>query len=95
MDSLADELGVEFKPSKDEGTTKPTFSLEFLGLQVSTTPFVHAHPTPHKLAKIVEQVEHLLLNPTTTFLHMEEFLGRLNFLVQAVPGIRLFVGELY
>jgi hypothetical protein len=50
MDSLALELGVTFKESKDVGTVHPTSSLEFLGimLDLSTSP-ITAGPSADKL----------------------------------------------
>ena len=32
LDELAAELGVEFKPSKDEGFDTPTTTIEYLGI---------------------------------------------------------------
>ena len=60
MDTLAMALGVQFKTSKDEGLDAPTHSLEFLGIQVSTSPHVMAHPTSAKRDTIVAQSNQLL-----------------------------------
>jgi hypothetical protein len=46
MDSLAGDLGVAFKDSKDEGFMYPLTTLEFLGINISTSPRVIAAPSP-------------------------------------------------
>ena len=54
MDTLARDLGVEFKPSKDEGFDKPTYAMDFLGHHLTTSPVVMAHPSPAKVTKLGE-----------------------------------------
>lgn len=60
MDVFATALGVRFKESKDVGTITPTFSLEYLGLQLQTQPRVTVAPTKEKLAKILHSLNELL-----------------------------------
>lgn len=48
MDTLAEDLGIEFKTSKDEGFDSPTYTLEFLGILLSTYPIIEAKPSPQK-----------------------------------------------
>lgn len=78
MDDLADTLGVEFKPSKDEGFEIPLTSLEFLGITVSTTP-VQAHPTRAKLAAL-RPLLLALLNSDPSYHTVETVVGKLAFI---------------
>lgn len=46
MDTLAQQLGVAFKPEKDEGLEEPTQALEFLGiwLDLAANPITASPP---------------------------------------------------
>ena len=60
MDSIATELGVSFKASKDEGFSQPTFSMEFLGNLLTTTPVVIAQPTTHRITKAITLIDKVI-----------------------------------
>jgi hypothetical protein len=80
MDNLAQDLGIEFKTSKDIGITHPTQHLEFLGIQLSTYPIVEAYPSSIKIAKVTTLIHQHVPKHHILYRELETLMGKLSFL---------------
>lgn len=95
MDELANDLGIEFKKSKDVGFNAPTHSIEFLGVNISTTPVITAQPTPLKITKLTTQIHSILTQQFFTLPTLETLIGKLAFLGQFHSILKLALVPIY
>ena len=95
MDRFASYLGISFKTSKDVGFTTPLTTLEFLGINISTTPEVFASPSTTKLATIRATLTDTLQMSTILLSDLETLIGKLSFLAQVHSLLRISLSYLY
>jgi hypothetical protein len=95
MDELAEDLGIEFKTTKDLGISTALQEIEFLGIQLSTYPTIQAYPSPNKIATITARLHDLLPQHTLPYRKLESLLGKLAFLGQCHSLLKLALRPLY
>ena len=96
LHSLAAQLGIKFKATKQDGLDTPTQTLEYLGVMLDTTGGeVRAYPTAAKCNRLRLEWAAVLEAGYATTERLMTLLGKLAFVAGATRQLRVFAYPLH